>query len=397
LLPPHQHGYLGHRLVHHLENGDLGGRLSGTAAGELVNSRINRIPSLDGVRGLAVLGVMASHLPTAGAAGRDRLLARLSMPGQTGVDLFFVLSGFLITGILLDSKAAAHPLRTFYFRRLVRIFPLYYVTLLLLFIVLPTLLQTPRPPAGDQLWFWLYLQNIGFALFQTPGPNHLWSLAVEEQFYLLWPVIVLHAERRTILRCLVAAVAIALLSRIVLIAVGHKSFYFTLCRLDGLALGGLLAMYSRSPQGLTPLYAPARHLLILGLVPLAAVYVVFSGSNLLVLQVTKSTLVSCLYAAFLVTVLAGGAGSLPVRICSIGALRSVGKYSYALYLFHPFVFAAVGAAPLSIGLPLRWLVGFGATYAMALVSWHCLERPFLTLKDRFAYTSSPPSAVPVSI
>src|SRR5437870_2678029 len=97
------------------------------------------VPGLDGIRGIAVLMVMAFHFPKVPINGFERVLARISMPGQTGVDLFFVLSGFLITGILLDSKGTPNSLRNFYARRLLRIFPLYYGVLAVLYILLPAL------------------------------------------------------------------------------------------------------------------------------------------------------------------------------------------------------------------------------------------------------------------
>ena len=161
------------------------------------------IPALDGVRGLAVLMVMTFHF-----FQRDdwrhipigRALTSISHIGQTGVDLFFVLSGFLITGILLDAKGSPHYFRTFYVRRVLRIFPLQYVALAFFFFVLPLIANVPWVPFGDQLWGWLYAINLHTTFSSTEArlPGHFWSLAVEEHFYFIWPAVVLMCSRRRI-------------------------------------------------------------------------------------------------------------------------------------------------------------------------------------------------------
>jgi peptidoglycan/LPS O-acetylase OafA/YrhL len=162
-----------------------------------VPAMTNHIPALDGLRGIAILSVMLLHFTNAIAAlpGSPTSAARSVFGwGWTGVDLFFVLSGFLITGILLDSKG--HPLyfRSFYARRALRIFPLYYAALFLFFVVpraIPSVPATYSFAWHDQRWFWFYLGN-----FHPLGPDakqfigQFWSLAIEEQFYLVWPLLI---------------------------------------------------------------------------------------------------------------------------------------------------------------------------------------------------------------
>src|SRR2546427_5689081 len=119
-----------------------------------------------------------------------------------GVDLFFVLSGFLITGILLDTKGSRHYLRQFHARRVLRIFPLYYAALALFLILLPMLLpgdRVLRDLTADSVWYWTYLYNVKVAaagFTSSSALGHFWSLAVEEQFYLIWPIVVLYLARR---------------------------------------------------------------------------------------------------------------------------------------------------------------------------------------------------------
>ena len=166
-----------------------GGQALTTAQGDVLYDRARRshIPALDGLRGIAVLTVMWLHFVfLVPRTGGERLFWNLSETGWIGVDLFFVLSGFLITGILYDAKGGPHYFRNFYMRRSLRIFPLYYAFLILIFAVMPLLRASGADHVGKQLWMWTYLSNVLFARVGWEGmpahTTHLWSLAIEEQF-----------------------------------------------------------------------------------------------------------------------------------------------------------------------------------------------------------------------
>ena len=182
------------------------------------------IPALDGIRGLAILLVLLGHFTSYGGfrpeIGVDRAYHLVAMLGGVGVDLFFVLSGFLITGILVDARGGAFFFRNFYMRRVLRIFPLYYGSLLVFFVVLPLL--DPGDPRlqqvlGEQAWYWSYLTNIRMAFDGWPAYHHIghfWSLAVEEQFYMVWPLVIFLFRRRSLLFICAACVAASLAFRV---------------------------------------------------------------------------------------------------------------------------------------------------------------------------------------
>jgi peptidoglycan/LPS O-acetylase OafA/YrhL len=173
------------------------------------------VPELDGIRGLAIAMVMALHfvnnavIPTNVV---ERAAIKLTNYGLWGVDLFFVLSGFLSTGILIDSKGRPGYFANFYARRTLRIFPLYYAVLLLLTVLIPAaVLQAfdPQLLTLRPMWPWLYLYGTNVYLgpqtsFSIPYVSHFWSLAVEEHFYLVWPLLVWWLTPRAVMRVSVA-------------------------------------------------------------------------------------------------------------------------------------------------------------------------------------------------
>ena len=354
--------------------------------------------------------VIGSHAFESNYGAHGRLtdfIGRLLYYGYFGVDLFFVLSGFLITGILFDSLQDKGYFRKFYARRALRIFPLYYgVLVVCLLLTHPLHLHW-----GDMGWLLMfYLQNLhpmkimNFSPGAGIGLYHFWSLAVEEQFYLVWPAAVfLIRDKRKLLITMLVASGAALLLRLGLLEYGASPFAMhvtTVCRADSLLLGGALAMLYRSRQ-----WARVQRVAPWGFV-CAATIIVASIFMLQPLMARWSIYPALWSSGVEYTVLALGFGCLiawslrPGSICQwifqMGWMRFLGKYSYGLYVLHVLVLSAMNL-PLRAALlgathnKMVAVVGAGMTslavsIVAAYASYHLYEKPFLNLKHRFDYS-----------
>ncbi len=220
--------------------------------------REKHFPALDGLRGLAALMIVAHHSSQSYVLTNtfDKAYLRVTTPLWIGVNLFFVLSGFLITNILIDTQKSRNYFRTFYGRRFVRIFPLYYTFLAVLFIILPLLGVNLSPNLlRSQIWDWTYTSNIYIAIhnWQDVNINHFWTLAIEEQFYLVWPLIVFYANAKSLKKIVIAVFLVLPLLRWGCFSLGFTLMFvytFTLCNLDGLFDGSTYLSHFLSFPGL---------------------------------------------------------------------------------------------------------------------------------------------------
>ncbi|ADB18424.1 acyltransferase 3 [Pirellula staleyi DSM 6068] len=358
------------------------------------------IPALDAIRGLAIV-VVTLYRFGGGAPDAARSLepSWLVHSLSHGVDLFFVLSGFLITGILFDAKEQPHYFRNFYARRTLRIFPLYYFALALSLVVLPlvggSIAAAFSPIAEDQLWLWLYGGNVLQSLRGEwcLGPlNHFWSLAVEEHFYLVWPLVIFSLSRTWAMRvCLATAVA-ATIARVVWIKAGGNMVaveVFTLLRLDALSIGSFLALAMRSPEGfklITRLAWP-----LLGLAALVMAVMAAKSMRLLGLPMLGWATLSGLLIVVAVT---AREGSWIAGVAKSPVLRFFSRYSYGMYVYQnllipilaPLVTAPLLAATLGSdagGQLVYCAIMCAATTVVAMASFHWLEEPLLKLKRFF--------------
>jgi peptidoglycan/LPS O-acetylase OafA/YrhL len=358
------------------------------------------IPALDAIRGLAIVAVTVYRFGgggegPAGAVEHSRLIGL----GTHGVDLFFVLSGFLITGILFDAKGKQHYFRNFYMRRALRIFPLYYAALAVSLWLLPqfslTFAGEVQPAADAQSWLWLYGANVVQSVRGAwcLGPlNHFWSLAIEEHFYLAWPAVICFSSRRTAMRICTGLFVISVIARAMWLCCGGNDVaaeVLTPLRMDGLVLGAWLALATRGAGGLAWLERWAKpSLLVFGSLALAFE---FTGRRLFGLPYTCWA-VAC--GALIVRLVASSEASRLAVIGNSRVLQFFGKYSYAMYVFQlPLIFllAPIVTAPglsAALGNPLLGqliycMAMFAVTTGAAWASWQLFEKRCLTLKHRF--------------
>jgi peptidoglycan/LPS O-acetylase OafA/YrhL len=371
----------------------------------------SRIPELDGLRGLAIFVVLLSHyLSGSGHLGLPSVLRQLvsaTSIGWSGVDLFFVLSGFLIGGILLDARSAPHYFRAFYMRRIFRIFPIYYLWILLFTVVaLLALSGLPFPVAVHrqnllQIPIQLaFLQNMQFSSYEFPYLwfTGTWSLAVEEQFYLLAPPLIRFLSRRRLIAVLAATIVFAPFIRLYVfyhIAPGtFAATYLLPCRADTLACGILLAAAWREPRFLTFLQTNRRQLqLLLGMLILGVLLALHSliGPLTLLHATLGYSWFALLYSTLLVLVLSDTGGWLAAAM-RLAPLRSLGLVSYCVYIIHSPIhqFAPrilLHAPPEINSLPGLLIVLLGAllTFLLAALSWRFFESPLLRRGHLYHY------------
>ena len=354
------------------------------------------LPPLEGLRGAVIIMVILYHsadglVSNGGLQGAAKWLFAF---GWTGVDLFFVLSGFLITGILLDTRNAENYFSAFYMRRILRIFPVYYVSLAVIFWLEPRLLDIPA--VKHKLWYVVYAQNwMGFAV--SPNEHsvaHFWSLGVEEQFYLFWPLVIFKFKPRQILQITVWGIVVSMASRIVLLEmhVSHANiFRITIARMDALLYGAAVLCLTRDKAWIGVLRRSSKFLWLAPMVVLPALRLMARPYSLnhTMIQRFGYTATALAYAALLVSlVLTIGERSALQSIFTSALLRTFGKYSYAAYIWHILVRDALARLELKyfshplypgIHIPI-WML---ATLMVSMCSYVLVERPFLSLKRFF--------------
>ena len=329
-------------------------------------------------------------------------LLQITDQGWAGVDLFFVLSGFLITGILMDVRSPAHGLRNFYARRVLRIVPV-YVAFLLFSLWLASALGTSSIEEAAQLhrtqvWYWSYTENFLVALHSWDATRfpyaHLWSLAVEEQFYILWPFAVVFLSPSSVKRLAIAAVVVAEACRLALIlrgADGTVIYVMLPTRMDSLAAGAFLACAYRNP----PLWSRVLRARV-GV----AIAVAFSLTALsfFVHPFDKQGPLEQLIAfpalvALGAVLVASATESTPWL--SNAPMRFIGRISYGMYIWHIVIMRLIltrVSVPESTSAAAWWsfyaVMGIGTlcgTVALASLSWYVIEKPFLSLKRFVPY------------
>jgi len=367
-------------------------------------------PALDGLRGLAILLVLAHHLTLVQPITVfDASALALLHTGWAGVDLFLVLSGFLITGILIDARGSDRYFVSFYARRTLRIIPLYYLLVFFSYHVLPRFPtwyqrlvgQGDVPPERD---FWLFLSN--FTMAQRDQIQHgilgvSWSLAIEEQYYIVWAALVWLCPPGVLGTLCGAIVIVAPILRALAIAAGASEievYVLTPYRADALAAGGWLAWATRAPiAALVHGYGPAAAIAGIGGVSALTWWDGHTSWDGGVKQVIGYSFLTLTASGLLLLATQSATRGWVKRVLSLPPLQTFGRYSYCLYLIHlpvmwtvrytlfdptraPLVFGSVWPAQL-----LFWGLVIAPAVGLSWVSWRCVEQPILRLKRFFPY------------
>jgi peptidoglycan/LPS O-acetylase OafA/YrhL len=407
----HRHGLIVQTLPAALQGSTERKRLRNYRIKGMETNLKRHVPELDGLRGFAILAVILGHnmgLPASRAV--ERILSGATSLSWTGVDLFFVLSGFLIGGILLDARGASNYFQVFYARRFFRIFPIYYIWLVLYVLLLTFGRSFLRAhvasgvvPALDfETWsHFLYLQNFlagGYVAIADWCVGVTWSLAVEEQFYLIAPVAVRFLNRRTLSWALVGTVLLAPLIRLFVRSEFENGpdlgYTLMFCRADALALGMLAALVVREENWKKKILANLKMLEIVSgilAVGMIGIWIWAKNPRLLSAQSFGYTWIAFFYVSILLLAITSPAG-LIARLSRVPWLRELGRVSYCMYIIHrpiqiglsmlitrrpPGLFNVVDIAMLAGGLAL--------TYGVARISWVLLEYPLRTIGHRWSY------------
>lgn len=343
-------------------------------------------PQVDGLRALAIAAVLYAHF-----------FAEETMLGHFGVRLFFVLSGYLITRILLGARDADQfkmgaSLKTFYARRVLRIFPAYYLMLLLSFGL------GAVEERSSLKWFVLYLSNFLYSWRDAWNPwvvGHSWTLAIEEQFYALWPLLVFFVPRHRLVHVFWGTVLFSVAYRFALPLTYEPNLARDLlppASFDALAVGGLLALHRSRAGAILPRGGPIVAALMTAIFAMAWITPVTSPSLLFAKWVVLEIVPLPLFVMLIAGAVRGFSG-LPGVILAHPAVCYVGRISYGMYLYH-FIVLWIALrlsddwAPIATsGLP-RLIVCTAGTLALATLSWFAVEKPVLKFKSRFPYPKS---------
>ncbi len=380
------------------------------SAGATNSPRFSRIPELDGLRGFAILMVIACHYLAIDITDSEilRPFAWIWALSWSGVDLFFVLSGFLIGGILLDERQSEGFFKVFFLRRICRIFPLYFVYISLFFVILwlAPIFETERPFAYCfervlPSWsYFLFLQNFFVAKMSCVDNEWMrptWSLAVEEQFYLTLPFLIRFAPRRVLLSILLG---VALMSPVfrwlmyVFYSAGEIGAYVLLpCRADTLIAGVLCAYAMRSDT--LRRYLTASNLRVVGTVLFAVLgYLWMTASWQISFEMVTwgYSLLAMFYAYMLLVVV-----TLPKhflsRLMRLSLLQKLGRISFGVYLIHAPMNSVWHNLLLGRDIYIQNFTDLFATIAagastlfLAWCSWKFFEKPIVDFGHRFKYT-----------
>ncbi len=384
-----------------------------------INTVVNKkYVAIDYLRALAIIMVIIFH--ASGYAYGQSLINstyviayfKLSILCASGVTLFFVISGFLITGILLDTQNQKNTLKKFYIRRALRIFPLYYVSIIIISVILFLIfddfklnIQILSHLLYASNFLWIVMPE-GYEIFSknhTGFYEHFWSLAIEEQFYLIWPAIILFIQRKMqptkFCALIISLIIFSFSLRLYMIFAGNLNweivYTFTPCRFDGLLLGAILAcVLHYNIEKFKHILDTARNYILF--VPLAMFYIalmMLQHTDIFIVNVVAFLPLEAIFFALLLWKLIDKNTPITNKILS-GFLLNTAKYSYCIYIIHIPIMQIIKLYVISADTSF-WinhgilLTAFPISYAIASISYRYFERPLLKLKDKYAPYEKP--------
>ncbi|MFZ5569870.1 MAG: acyltransferase family protein [Thermodesulfobacteriota bacterium] len=362
----------------------------------------SHFPELDGIRGMAITLVLIFHCMPLNSLPMSDFIAPIKASCWIGVDLFFVLSGFLITRILIGLKQTQKKYLIFYGRRSLRIFPLYYFTLTVVFFLLikNADIHYTIQYCAPMKWFFLYAYNIYIWINNSWAIsdylNHFWSLCVEEQFYLFWPLIIFTFQSARLPFVMTAIITAAISFKTCLFFIGMTApvlFTNMFARMDCFAFGGLAA-YAHLYWDKAIITKKARFLFFLSFSILMLTGIIEKGIHAAspLILVVMTPIIALFFSCLIYLSL--NDGIIPVkRFLSNNILRLLGKYSYGIYIYHWIIFVSIirfDVLSLHIENPwLQFITVLLATFSVSFLSFHLLEQHFLKAKKYFTFQIKP--------
>lgn len=346
------------------------------------------VKELDGWRFIAVIGVILLHYAP-----------RFFIGAWVVMDLFFVLSGFLITGILLDTKHKKGYYKNFIVRRVIRLFPLYYLCLFILLFLVPQSYFDMSYYRQHQAWYWLYVPNWLISLHgwsPTKAIDHFWSLGIEEQFYIIWPLFVWLFSTKQLIRFCIFLFCASFIFRNIGLQLGFVMpfpYVNTLARMEPIALGAIVAILVRTNKGILERWALLATLI--AFVGTAIAFIVagtFHMENAVHYSINY-TIVDILFAGLLTITLSK---NLPIwirRFFTHPVIRSIAGMTYCLYVFHNPIHAILKYKYLpqlqqytgsdTMGYIWMFVIGMAITLPLCYAIHRWIEAPLWKLKKYF--------------
>ena len=349
--------------------------------------KIKYYENLDGVRGIAALMVVIFHFfrfDITKTLPHLSIYQRLTEFGQHGVSLFFILSGFVITRILMNAKDKPHYFKNFYIRRALRIFPLYYSFLLLWYFVMPYFDHSEFIPFKLQIPFYLYVQNI-FVIIDLPrmGPPHFWTLAIEEHFYFFWPLIVYFTPNKRLIWAIGFFVLSSFLIKYYFLTHDLPIRKFTLTRWDQIVMGAGIVILER--RGFFKIPANFKYVVFLTIfIVIPTIYTYQGGGNIFFFkELFKYFFLAIFFGCILCLLLFENKLIFINKILKMPFMQYLGKTSYGIYVWHMLVIRIIEANWYSKIMFVDLLMILFLTLLVSHLSYQFIEEPFLRLKNRF--------------